>query len=294
MTQEVIPYSTDGTMDLIAISDAQRSVLTQQTPDDAILTRKGKGGKTFSYVPHAWVTETLNNAFGWAWSWEITEWRLVPEAEPREVFVLGRLTVHGRHGDLAKTQFGSSDVKRNRSGEVLSIGDDLKAASSDALKKCASLLGIALDLYKADVRPSDADRESGGTVSNDPMSAYWEAARAKGLTQAEGQANLQQHGGDPNKALKALIESNGNQLPDEKPEPGGNGTDFPNTGEKLLAFVNERVQVPYDNAYNLRGGIRKESGNDEWDWPAPTDREAWREAYKMAFGYAQKKEKQPA
>ena len=32
-------------------------------------------------------------------------------------------------------------------GEVVSIGDDFKAAGSDALKKCSSLFGIGLHLY---------------------------------------------------------------------------------------------------------------------------------------------------
>lgn len=204
MTQEVVPYSTGDNAAAPAISQAQHVVLTQQTPKDAILTRKGKGGRTFSYVPHAWVTEMLNNAFGWAWSWEVVEWRLLPEVDPSEVFVLGRLTVHGTR-DLTKTQFGSSAVKRDRSDNILSIGDDLKAASSDALKKCASLLGIALDLYRAEVRPSDSD---GGIVSTDPMTAYWAAVKAKGMTKTEGQANLQKCGNDSNRALAALAGNN--------------------------------------------------------------------------------------
>jgi hypothetical protein len=82
---------------------------------------------------------------------------------------------------------------------------------------------------------------------------------------------------------------NGNQPPAEKPEPGDSGADYPNTGEKLLVFINSRIQVPYDNVHNLRGAIRKKSGNDEWDWPAPTDREAWREAYRVAATYANAK-----
>ena len=98
----------------------------------------------------------MNEAFGWAWSWDILEWRLVPDDDPQEVFVLGKLTVHTPRGDLVKTQFGSSDVKRSKStGIPLSIGDDLKGASSDALKKAASLLGLALDLYGNAVPSND-------------------------------------------------------------------------------------------------------------------------------------------
>jgi hypothetical protein len=59
-----------------------------------------------------------------------------------------------------KTQFGGADIKRHasgaKSGRPLSIADDYKAAASDALKKCASLLGIGLDLYGRD-RPYDQE-----------------------------------------------------------------------------------------------------------------------------------------
>src|SRR5205085_662824 len=61
---------------------------------------------------------------------------------------------------IVKTQFGGAEIKRHasgpRSGRPLSIADDYKAAASDALKKCASLLGIGLDLYGRD-RPYEAD-----------------------------------------------------------------------------------------------------------------------------------------
>jgi len=132
----------------VAVTEAQRQILTQKTPAEAIRHRSGPGGRQLAYVEHRWVNEQLNLAFDWQWSWDIVEWRLIPtEQEPQEAFVLGRLTVHTPRGDLTKTQFGSSDVKRDRKGNVLSIGNDLKAASSDALKKAASLLGLALDLY---------------------------------------------------------------------------------------------------------------------------------------------------
>jgi hypothetical protein len=61
---------------------------------------------------------------------------------------------------IVKTQFGGAEIKRHasgpRSGRPLSIADDYKAAASDSLKKCASLLGIGLDLYGRD-RPYDSD-----------------------------------------------------------------------------------------------------------------------------------------
>lgn len=61
-----------------------------------------------------------------------------------EVLVLGRLTA----GSITKTQFGNSSITRNKNtGDVISLGDDLKAATTDSLKKAATLLGVGLSLY---------------------------------------------------------------------------------------------------------------------------------------------------
>lgn len=191
-----------------AIDDGLRNILTQETPPEVVKKRKGKGGKVFSYVEHAWVTRQLNTAFNWGWSWEVVEWQILPSlSDALEVFVLGRLTVHTPNGDIVKMQFGTKEVNRNKqTGTPLSLGDDLKAASSDGLKKAASLLGLALDLYKSDAPPDDDE----GNLGGDPMTAYWAAAKAKGLTQADGAALLTKHKGNPDKALIALTKPNGN------------------------------------------------------------------------------------
>lgn len=197
---------------VLAVTEAQKAILTQKTPPEIIRYREGPGGKMLAYVEHAWVNEQLNLAFNWAWSWEILEWRFVPEFDPLEVFVLGRLTVHTPHGDLVKTQFGSAEVKRARkTGLPLSIGDDLKAASSDALKKASSLLGLALDLYRSDdEKPDgqDGDSRAGGNgrLKADPMTAFWLAVKEREMSREEGKALLERANGDPAQAL-ALLDS---------------------------------------------------------------------------------------
>ena len=44
--------------------------------------------------------------------------------------------------EISKTQYGQHTVAKN-----VPIGDAFKAASTDCLKKCASLFGVALDVY---------------------------------------------------------------------------------------------------------------------------------------------------
>src|SRR3954447_15482661 len=138
------------------LSEAQVDFLMQRTPKREIKMRAGRGGMQFAYVEHGYVTERLNLVFGFNWDFEIRDKQILDD----EVIVEARLTVRTPGGQtIVKTQFGGADIKCHnsgaRSGKPLSIADDYKAAASDALKKCASLLGIGLDLYGKD-RLTDA------------------------------------------------------------------------------------------------------------------------------------------
>jgi hypothetical protein len=139
------------------LSEAQVDFLLQRTPKHEIKTRQGRGGMQFSYVEHSYVTERLNLVFGFNWDFDVMDKQILED----EVIVEAKLTVRTPGGQtIVKTQFGGAEIKRHasgpRSGRPLSIADDYKAAASDALKKCASLLGIGLDLYGRD-RPHEVD-----------------------------------------------------------------------------------------------------------------------------------------
>src|SRR5438552_7710042 len=147
------------------LSEAQVDFLMQRTPKREIKMRAGRGGLQFAYVEHGYVTERLNVVFGFNWDFEIRDKQILDD----EVIVEARLTVRTPGGQtIVKTQFGGADIKRHasgpRSGRPLSIADDYKAAASDALKKCTSLLGIGLDLYGRD-RP---DGETSGEEQKRP------------------------------------------------------------------------------------------------------------------------------
>src|SRR5439155_2835713 len=81
------------------------------------------------------------------WSFKVVEHGFHAEAD--EAWVLGELTANFGGTIVTRQQFGSQKVKRSRaSGTPLDIGFDLKGAATDALKKCASLIGVALYLWK--------------------------------------------------------------------------------------------------------------------------------------------------
>jgi hypothetical protein len=104
--------------------------------------RQGTFGNTLDYVEGHAVVARLNEAFEANWAFELSNHWILKETD--EVLVLGKLTAEG----ITKMAFGSMQISRNQDTKaVISLGNDLKAASTDALKKAASLLGVGLYLY---------------------------------------------------------------------------------------------------------------------------------------------------
>ena len=118
----------------------KKDVLTRPFPPELIKQRQGQGGKVLSYVETHAVIARLNEGLD-AWSFEIVRHEVLEE----EVIVVGKLNAEG----IIKMAFGGSAITRDRDGRPVSVADDLKSAASDALKKTASLLGVALELYGA-------------------------------------------------------------------------------------------------------------------------------------------------
>jgi Rad52/22 family double-strand break repair protein len=116
-----------------------RALLEKPFEPAQIRQRKGRNG-VLDYVEGHSVIARLNAALDCAWSFEITH----HEIREDEVLVIGRLAAEG----VTKMAFGTSQVTREKgTGQVVSLGDDLKAAATDALKKCATFLGVGLHLY---------------------------------------------------------------------------------------------------------------------------------------------------
>lgn len=134
------------TLTAAPIKKDQLLFILQKTPKQHIYTRKGKGGGTFDYVTGVYVKKALNYVFGWMWDFNIVD----KGREGDLVWVQGRLTIKNKSGKemIVKEQFGRADIKFLRGTKTpVDYGNDLKAAATDALKKCASELGIASDVY---------------------------------------------------------------------------------------------------------------------------------------------------
>lgn len=117
------------------------SVLTRPLPKDKIQTRPGKAGMEFFYITPDFVIDTLNEAFGSEWSTRIISHAVFGDNVAVVGLELSVPTTDGKY--VAKQQFGSCEITRG-----LDVGSAFKGAASDALKKCATLLGLGLELYK--------------------------------------------------------------------------------------------------------------------------------------------------
>ncbi len=119
-----------------------REILEKKFPKKEVKTRPGREGREVYYLETASVIQRLNEAWEGDWSFEVKDKGIDKEAG--YVWVLGRLTC----GEVIKEQFGSKIISLSSDGTMVDLGDDLKAAASDALKKCATLLGVGLYLYQ--------------------------------------------------------------------------------------------------------------------------------------------------
>lgn len=133
--------------------------LWNRTPGRFKYSREGKSGQQWTYVRKGYIKRVLDSIFGFNWSFEENEHdnlsMLLEVAEKTgTVVVRGRLICHvlddrgTEVATLIKSDAGSVQVKfKKGTKELLDFGNDVKAAYTDCLKRCAAQLGIAADVY---------------------------------------------------------------------------------------------------------------------------------------------------
>lgn len=132
------------------LSDNQLLKMMQRTPSSHTYRRPGKGGQDFDYVTGVYIKKILNWVFAWNWDFVIE----TESIYGLQIVVRGKLIVRdpSTKKQIIKTQYGRAEIKFKRGvpqtpENYLDIGNDFKAAATDCLKKCASELGIASDIY---------------------------------------------------------------------------------------------------------------------------------------------------
>lgn len=143
------------------------------------IKQRKQGTATLSYIGGQTVIRLLNKAFNYQWSFEIVKEEIV-QSQPKPAFdgwgkqrkprldengnqvmepqppvakVWGRLTIPGIG---VKEQFGSQVLV----GGATEQESAFKSAGTDALKKCATLVGVGLELYGEDEGMEDVDEDA--------------------------------------------------------------------------------------------------------------------------------------
>lgn len=155
------------------LNQNQIQKIWNSTPERYKYTRPAKGGGSWTYIKGSYVRKVLDSVFGFNWSFDV-ETSLAEAFEVAKMTgsvvvkgtLKGKVKSDGEWVELTKTQFGRADVKWKMTGQApnrrkaidehtgspipLDIGNDFKAATTDCLKKCASLFGIGADVYEAE------------------------------------------------------------------------------------------------------------------------------------------------
>ena len=148
------------------LNQNQIQKIWNSTPAKYKYTRPAKGGGQWTYIKASYVRKVLDSVFGFNWTFDV-ETSLSEAFEVAKITktcvvkgtLTGRVKDNGEWVEIKKTQFGRAEVKfkteyingkKENTTEPLDFGNDMKAATSDCLKKCASLFGIGADVYEAD------------------------------------------------------------------------------------------------------------------------------------------------
>jgi len=140
-----------------------------------------RGGVELSYVTGEQVVSRLNEVLGYD-GWEFTVREHGHHAEADELWALGELTVFTGARPVRRMQFGSQKIKRRRTdAQPLDIGFDLKGAATDALKKCASLVGVGLYLSAKEGGVSAEEQATQGAVPPAQLATIRQHLRRTGI-----------------------------------------------------------------------------------------------------------------
>ena len=176
----------------------QLAQILKRTPKAYVRKRPAKGGGTWDYVSGGYVKKVLNLMFGWDWDFEVLEDKIMHD----EAIVKGRLTCRSNGRTIIKTQYGNKDIMYKRGTDAqgnrvpLSIGNDLKSAATDCLKKCAAEIGIAADIYNKDefkeIQIKDWILDIEKAESAEELDMIWSAMSAKEQTKFQEVINKKQ------------------------------------------------------------------------------------------------------
>jgi hypothetical protein len=142
------PPPPEQSDDLLKLPEDLNAKLKEPLPREAVSPNQQKPG--LSVIKVIYVVERLNDVFG------LNGWHIDNEIVETGRMVVVRATLSIAKYSIAIEQFGGNDNPDR--------GDAYKGACTDALSKCASYLGIGMDVYKG--LHDDRTRDGSGAHHN--------------------------------------------------------------------------------------------------------------------------------
>jgi len=169
------PPATENSGDTVELPEDLKKKLKEPLPREAVSPNPQRPG--LSVIKVIYIVERLNDVFG------LNGWQVCNEIVETGKMVVVRATLSIPRYGIAVEQFGGNDNPDR--------GDAYKGACTDALSKCASYLGIGMDVYKGLYGAPPGDCGAGS--QNGARSAT--PARAQNTTSTQNRA--ERDGGYP-------------------------------------------------------------------------------------------------
>ena len=162
--EDIVPVK-NGAMPIVttsteeAIKEKHKEISFTDTPKYYVKEKQG-----FDYVDEGYMRHMLNQFYP-AWNWEIIKYELLGS---EWIAVQGRLTIHD-NGICRKYDSISSHriQKKRESSEFVDIGNDMKAANSDAFKVAVNrLCNVSDDVYRKRIETPELSEKQLSYIKN--------------------------------------------------------------------------------------------------------------------------------
>ena len=122
------------------------SQLTEPFPQE-MERSLNKGGTNLTYIPISEVINRLNKIIGVEnWSFTVKNWQQLGNSIVAQVSVVAIISGNS----VTREGVGGQKIKMTKQGDPVDIGDEVKGAVSDALKKAVQTLGVGLYLARSE------------------------------------------------------------------------------------------------------------------------------------------------
>lgn len=121
------------------------SQLTEPFPQE-MERSLNKGGANLAYIPISEVINRMNKVLGVEnWSFTVENWQQLGTSIVAQVSVVAKIDGN----TVTRDGVGGQKIKMSKNGDPVDIGDEVKGAVSDALKKAVQTMGVGLYLARS-------------------------------------------------------------------------------------------------------------------------------------------------